>query len=194
LIASEPFVKVLFERHQFTHASTIQTARILSAFALGLPAYVLVKIFSTSFFARQDTKTPLVAATLAVITNIVFNFALITHYEHIGIALATSIATWVNAGWLIYQLQKQRYFVPDSRLRNMIPRIMTSTAVMGLTLEGVIQLLQPWLNSGEAIRAFALLCIVFAGMSVYFFASVLLGSLNVNDLRQYLIRKSPSPT
>jgi putative peptidoglycan lipid II flippase len=191
LVLSEPMIQVLFERNQFTHDSTIQTARILSAFALGLPAYVLVKIFSTSFFARHDTKTPLVAAVLAVITNLVFNFVLIAPFEHVGIALATSIASWVNAGWLIYQLQKQRYFMADRRLTNMVPRIVAATAFMGLILESCRAEFQPLLNGSEFTRAVALSALVTIGMAAYFAASFLFRSIDMKDLRLYLTRRQP---
>lgn len=189
LIASEPIIQVLFERNQFTHESTIQTARILSAFALGLPAYVLVKIFSTSFFARHDTKTPTVAAMMAVATNIIFNFVLISPFEHVGIALATSIASWVNAGWLIYQLQKQHFFVPDRRLKEMAPRIIVATIFMGLVLEIAMKFLANELNSGELVRAGALTLLVCIGGLAYFAASLFLKSFDIKELKLYVTRK-----
>jgi putative peptidoglycan lipid II flippase len=188
LIASEPMIQVLFERNQFSHESTIQTARILSAFALGLPAYVLVKIFSTSFFARHDTKTPLMAATLAVITNIILNFVLIAPYEHVGIALATSLASWVNAGWLLYRLQQKRLFIADRRLRDMVPKIAAATVLMGLVLEATVDNLHSWFYDGEAMRASALIFIIVIGIVVYFMASMLFRSVDLGELKKYMTR------
>jgi len=188
LVASEPMIMVLFERYQFTHESTIQTARILSAFSLGLPAYVLVKVFSTSFFARHDTKTPLHAATIAVITNIVFNFILIGPYEHVGIAMATSIGSWVNAGWLMYKLKGQRHFVIDRRMRDRIPKIVAASTFMGLVLEFTVGVFHPWLQDGEPVRALALVLIVASGMFVYAMASMLFRSVDLKELRHYLVR------
>lgn len=192
MVASEPMIQVLFERNHFSHESTIETAKILSAFALGLPAYVLVKIFSTSFFARHDTHTPLVAALLAVVTNILFNFLLYVPLQHVGIALATSIASWVNVGWLIYQLQKQRYFVADHRLKETIPRIIASTVFMGLILEITRVQLQPYWVAGEWIRIAALLFLISIGGMAYLASSLLLKAFDVKDLRLYL-NKKPAP-
>ncbi len=190
LVASEPIIQVLFERNQFTHESTVQTARILSAFALGLPAYVLVKIFSTSFFARHDTKTPLIAAVLAVISNIIFNFILYIPFEHVGIAFATSIASWVNAGWLIYRLQKQRYFLADRRLQDIVPRIMVSTVVMGVVLEWLrVQWLSYW-SADEVTRAFILMAYICIGVVTYFITSMAIKAFDWRDFRIYLNKKA----
>lgn len=189
LIDAEPIIRVLFERHNFTAESTLQTARVLAAFSLGLPAYVLVKILSTTFFARHDTKTPLHAAILAVITNIVFDFILISPYEHVGIALATSIASWVNACWLIYKLQSGRHFVIDRRLRDKMPKIVSATIFMGLLLEFTTSYSDVWLHGGQAVRTLALLGLVSTGILSYFIASMFFRSIDLVEFRSYLVRR-----
>lgn len=167
LVLSEPMIQVLFERYNFTHADTLQTAKILSCFALGLPAYVLVKVFSTSFFARQDTRTPLVAAILAVVTNIFLNFLLLNPFQEVGIAMATSIASWVNVGWLAFRLRKHRHFKADQQLFTSIPRILTATLLMGIVVELLAKAMTSYLSSSQLTRFISLIFIIGAGIAVY---------------------------
>lgn len=189
IIIAEPIIQVLFERHQFTHSDTIPTARILASFAIGLPAYVLVKVFSTSFFARHDTKTPLMAATLAVIANIILNFLLIAPFQHIGIAIATSIASWVNAGWLAFKLKKIGHFKADARLKDFVPRVVASTMIMAMALEVVTRALSSGLYGGEMQRVLTLLIIVSTGIMVYGLACLVFRAVELKELKQYMRRR-----
>ena len=95
-ILHKPIVSVLFERGAFDRVDSLATAGALQIFALGLPAFVLSKILTTSYYARQDTKTPLLFALVAMGVNIVCALIFITELAHIGLALATVIAGWVN--------------------------------------------------------------------------------------------------
>ncbi|MEM8812294.1 MAG: murein biosynthesis integral membrane protein MurJ, partial [Pseudomonadota bacterium] len=93
-------VHVLFERGAFTREDSIATAPALAAFAVGLPAFVLIKVFSPAFFAREDTKTPMWFAIVGVVVNVAGSLALFPVYQHVGIAIASSLAGWVNAALL----------------------------------------------------------------------------------------------
>ena len=92
-----PIVHILFERGAFTQEDAIFTSQVLSYFALGLPAYVLIKVLVVCFFAREDTKTPLYVSIVSVIINIILSLLLISTMREMGIALATAISAWVNA-------------------------------------------------------------------------------------------------
>ena len=82
-LAAEPIVRVLFQRGAFTAIDTNATASMLAALALGLPAYVLIKVLQPSFFAREDTKTPMVYAGIAMAANVVLSIMLFTmHRRH----------------------------------------------------------------------------------------------------------------
>lgn len=189
LVLSEPIIRVLFERHEFTHADTIQTARILSSFALGLPAYVLVKIFATSFFARQDTKTPLVAATFAVIASILLNLLLIKPFQHVGIALSTSLASWVNVAWLVYRLSREKHFIADERLKSLVPRFLIASILMGVAVEMMTGSLLSYLMAGEAKRVLALGIIISVGMAIYLFSCVLFRAVDLPELKATLLKR-----
>ena len=107
-ILALPIVHILFERGAFTQEDTIFTSQVLSYFALGLPAYVLIKVLIVCFFAREDTKTPLYVSIVSVLVNIILSLLLISTMREMGIALATAISAWVNAILLLIILMKKK--------------------------------------------------------------------------------------
>ena len=120
-ILSFPIIHILFERGAFVAEDTFYTSKVLSIFALGLPAYILIKILVTCFFAREDTKTPLYVSVVSVVTNIIFSILLISSMREMGIALATAISAWINAIILFLILYKNNNLSLESNLkRNVI--------------------------------------------------------------------------
>lgn len=97
---SELFIKVLFERGEFTALETIQTSQALIAYSIGIPAFIILKSCQPAFFALGDTKTPLYIGFLLLILNIVFSLLFMYFLRHAGIALATSMVSWF--GVMIY--------------------------------------------------------------------------------------------
>ena len=94
-------------------------ASALAAFALGLPAYILIKVFVFSVFSRAgDTATPVRAAAGALVVNLVFNLLLMGPLAHVGLALASSIAAWFNVGFLAWNLWKQQHLTFNRHLRH----------------------------------------------------------------------------
>ncbi|MEO5805424.1 murein biosynthesis integral membrane protein MurJ [Devosia sp.] len=106
-----PIVHVLYERGAFTPADTIAVSRALVAFAVGLPAYVLIRVLQPGYFSRKDTKTPTVFAGISVVANIALSFALFPSLTYVGIAVATSISAWLNAILLAIFLATRGHFV-----------------------------------------------------------------------------------
>ena len=106
-IAAEPILSVLFQRGAFTATAAHGTAMALEAYALGLPAFVLVKVLAPAFFARQDTRTPVRVGIVAVAVNLVLTLTLSIPFAHVGNALATTTAGWVNALALAWLLRKR---------------------------------------------------------------------------------------
>ena len=122
-------VKGLFERGAFTAADTPATAYALAIFALGLPSFVLIKVFSPAYFAREDTATPMRYAALSLTANTLGSIALFFLFRrlgfmpHLGIAVATTLGGWLNAGLLYATLVRRGNFVADARLGRALPRI-----------------------------------------------------------------------
>ncbi|CAO5677335.1 MAG: putative lipid II flippase MurJ [Holosporales bacterium] len=113
---SEPLIRLSFERGEFTSAATSAVTSTVLGFMIGLPAYILAKIFNSSFFARQNTLIPTVVAIAAMGVNIVFNVMLMDQYQHVGIAIATSIASWFNVIVLCFILIRRKEFSLDAAL------------------------------------------------------------------------------
>lgn len=93
-------IKILFERGAFTSEDSRLTYYALLAYAVGMPAFILIKIYAGAFYAQKKMRIPVKAAALSCVTNIVLNLILIQFLEYAGLALATSIAAWVNVIYL----------------------------------------------------------------------------------------------
>src|SRR5690606_33461470 len=107
---AHPIVRVLFERGAFDALATAQTAEALVAFAAGIPAYVLIRVLQPGFFAREDTLTPTLFAGVSVAVNIAISLWLFGTLLHVGIAIATAVAAWVNVLLLAFTLARRGLF------------------------------------------------------------------------------------
>jgi len=99
---AELFVRVLFERGEFTSLETIQTSHALVAYSVGIPAFIMLKSCQPAFFAEGNTKTPLYIGIILLVLNIFLSILFMYYWDHAGIALATSVASWI--GVVIYIL------------------------------------------------------------------------------------------
>jgi len=180
---ASPLVMVIFERGAFDHVSSVATAQTLGGFATGLPAYILIKIFNTSFFSRQDTVTPIKVALFGMLINVALNFALIYRFKHLGIALATSIASWVNAGVLVYLLKKRRFIYFDAALWKFLAKVLIPCGLTFVVLFVLKPLTLPYLQSDDGIhiRAIALSVLVGSGLLTYVITAWSLGLLRFKE-------------
>lgn len=127
---SQPIIHIIYERGAFNAENTIKTAEAISAFALGLPAFILSKILTPIFYANHDTKTPLKITIYSLSTNIILNIILMKPFGHIGIALGSSIAGWYNF-WLLYKYSKMHgNFQLDANLKSFCFKILISCCIM----------------------------------------------------------------
>jgi putative peptidoglycan lipid II flippase len=178
---SLPITQVLFERGAFGPDASLATAQALSAFSLGLPAFVLVKVLTPAFFAREDTKTPVKTASIAMISNIAFALALMPMLGFVGIALASAASAWLNVGLLYRLVRKNGWFAPDERLKFRLPRILLSSLLMGLVAFGVGHLAA---GSHFLGRALALLLAIGAAIAVYAALALALKAASLQDLKK----------
>jgi putative peptidoglycan lipid II flippase len=167
-VIPEAVVSTLFQRGAFGAEDALATANVLVAYAVGLPAFVLVKVLSPGFFAREDTTTPVRIAGVAVAANVVLGFALYRPLGAMGLALATTLASWINAGLLGLVLYRRGHFAPDLALMTRLPRAFLAALVMGaIVLFGSDQL-DHMLAGAELLRAAALAIVCGAGAAAYF--------------------------
>ncbi len=187
-----PVIQVLFERGAFTAADTKATADALAAFAAGLPAFVLIKIFSPGFFAREDTRTPMYFAGASVVINIVLALALFPWIGHVGIALATTLAGWANAGLLAVTLTRRGHFHSDGRLRRHLLIMLALSLVMGAAVfAGASYAIDTFRDAaGLTVRAGLLASLIAGGAVIYLGGAHLTGIFTTGDLRKSLKRGS----
>ena len=182
-VMAEPVVRVLFERGAFGPEQATATAAALAVYAIGLPAYVLVKALAPGFFARGDTATPVKIAVAAMVVNLVLNLILMGPFLHVGIAMATVVSSWLNASLMAYLLYRRGHLVADARLKSRLPRTVLASAGMGATLYFGMAELTPWLAGGEIERAAALAALVTAGLICFALLAQLSGAARLSDVR-----------
>ncbi len=167
-VVPHEIVSVLFERGKFDALATDGTAAALAAFAFGLPAFVLNKVFSPGYFAREDTKTPMYFAAAGMAVNVALSLALFPIYGHVGIAMATTAAGWINTGLLVYVLQRRGHFAPDLKVLRKLALILLASLVMGGAIEIASIWLEPLITAPMLLaRLGGLGALVLAGMMVF---------------------------
>ncbi len=180
-VIADPLITVLFQRGAFSASDGVETALTLAAYAAGLPAFVLIKVFQPGFFARQDTATPVKVAAVAVVANLACNAVLLPMFEQVGIALSTVISSWLNATLLATLLYRRGHLALDARLLGRAPKIVLSAALMAAALWFLADWLAPWLAGATAARVGALAGLVLAGLAVYAAACLLLKAAHPRD-------------
>ncbi|MBO9711531.1 murein biosynthesis integral membrane protein MurJ [Sphingomonas sp.] len=189
IVAAEPIVRGLFQYGHFTAEDTVKCSWALAGFSLGLPSYVLIKVLTPGFYARQDTRTPVRFATISVGVNIAANLALIPLVGHVGPPLATALSSTVNV-WMLYAtLAKRGHFVADAQLRRRIPRLALAAVLMGAAIWGFDRLLDPWLNGLIWERYGALVVLVGAGCAIYGVACFATRAFLLSDLKALVRRR-----
>lgn len=184
VLAATPIMGVLFEHGAFTAVDTEATAKMLSALALGLPAYVIIKVLHPSFFAREDTKTPMIFAAISMIANVVLSLGLFMAIGGTGIAIAATLSGWINVALLVLELKRRGEFALDSAFRRALLGMLAATACMGLAVFGLERLLDPYFASasGIAMQVAALVALVASGLIVYLVTAGLFGAAKFRDM------------
>lgn len=192
LVIAEPIVRVLYERGAFTADDTTRVAFILSIFGLGLPAFVLIKAFTPGYFAREDTRTPMIFAAISVAVNVTVALALFPSMGAPGIAVASAIAGWINAGLLLAVLIRRGQWGMDRPLLTRLPRIALSAAAMAGALWYAAGLAAPWLarTAGLLNQVLALGALVAAGALVYFALAFAIGGADIGMVKRNIRRRA----
>ena len=185
-----PIIHTVFEHGAFSRADTLAVAPAVLAFAAGLPAFSMTKVFQPGFYAREDTKTPMRFAIISVIVNIVASIALSQWFGHVGIALATTLAAWVNCVLLGLTLSRRGLFSLDERSRVRLPRIVVSGIFMGILLLAGAWALRDNYAEGRGFMAAAwgLLLLVTGGGLSYFAIAHLTGAMRLGEMKSMLKR------
>lgn len=182
-LAAQPIIQTLFEHGAFTHDDTIKTAQTLTAYALGIPAFLLVKVFASRFFARHDVKTPVKIALLSMVVNVTAALLLLGLLKHVGMALATSLATWVNAFFLYFLLRKTGEDLIDDELKSRLPRLLLCAGGMALATFALVLETRTWYEkTAPGPEILGLCAIIGLSSATYFVLLQVTGAFRLKEL------------
>jgi putative peptidoglycan lipid II flippase len=188
VICAYPVILVLFGRGEFTAESVLFSSQCLAAYAIGLPAFVLVKVLAPGFFARGDTATPVKIGVGCVALNLGLNLAFMLPLGHVGPALATSLAAICNCIGLGFVLHRRGHFQPDRQLLRRIVGMEAASIVMGAALIGARVLLFSGPSHG-LIRFLALGALITVGLLAYAVAAQLFGAYDLREVGRVMSRR-----
>jgi len=189
IVIPYPIITVIYEHGKFLASDTDATFKTLIAYAVGLPAFLAVKILASTFYANQDTKTPVKIAIACVLINLFFNLVLMSPLKYVGLALSTSIAGWVNAIALAYCLHQRKLFVPDILFKFRMLRFTIASLIMGIVLFIAYQFSKDYLQNELFVKALILGLLIGLGSLTYIGSLFAMRVANASQMREYFKRR-----
>lgn len=187
MIIPHQIIGALFERGAFEAKDTYVTAQVLAASAIGLPAYILIKIFSTVHWARQDTMTPVRISIIGIVFNIALSLVLIfiVGVGVAGIALATGIAGWLQLALHFRTLRRTKVVVFDAAFKRNMIKTIAACALMALVLFVLMMVLPAYISS----KIIMLGALIAAGLGAYGAFAYFSGLVNLSAVQKILARR-----
>ena len=182
LIASEEIISSLFGYGSFDELSVKNSAKALFYFAVGLPAFALIKVFSTFFFARYNTKLPFYISLISVLLNIFISIIFFKQVGFIIIPIATTISSWFNAIFLFVFLKKKNLFNFNLIFIDRFIKILAATILMGIFFNFLIYLFNDKLEYFENLKALYLIGTVVMGLIFYLLTAILIKAFKKSDI------------
>ncbi len=166
-LLADPILTTLFQYGEFTPHDVHMASLSLTAYAIGLIGFMLVKVLAPGYFARQDTRTPVRAGIIALVANLLLNLALVVPLKHAGLALATSLAAFINAGLLYRGLHRDGVHRPRPGWSTFIMKIAFATLMMAVFLIYLRGEASLWIEADLTLRVVRLSLMVIGGAAVY---------------------------
>jgi putative peptidoglycan lipid II flippase len=168
VMLADPLLVTLFQYNQFSAHDTLMVKYSLLAFAVGIPAFMSVKVLASVYYAQKNIATPVRFAVIALVCNIILNLLLIRFLAHAGLALATSIASMVNVGLLVMGLCQQRLLVFDRVWGVFFLQLLIAGTAMAAMLYWLTQDVTRWLAWHWPWRCAHLVMLIVVGKLTYF--------------------------
>src|SRR5215467_13771202 len=181
-LLAEQIASCLFEHGAFGPQDTVAVAGALTAICFGLPGHVLEKVFGAVSFAHEDTRTPMLAALIGLMTAILGGILLFPYFGHVGVATAIGISGWVGASVLNVILRRRGWLSLDADAKRRLPRIALATAVMACAVAFATYALGPEGAASSLGRLVTLAALVIFGVAVYLAALQWLGLAKLKNL------------
>lgn len=181
-ILGEPIIRLIFQHGRFTAHATVETARALTGYTVGLVAYSAIKVVASAFYALGRTRVPLAASLSAVAANLLWNVLTFGWLGHMGLALGTSIAAIVNLTVLLVALHLQVGRVINGAFLRALVRIVASSAVMAGLLWPLARVVTAVLRPGLLASTASVVVPVAVGVTAYFGCARLFGIAEARTL------------
>ncbi|AOZ50221.1 murein biosynthesis integral membrane protein MurJ [Chromobacterium vaccinii] len=169
-LLSGPLLYTMFMYGKFSAHDALMSQQAVIAYSFGLLGLILVKVLAPGFYARQDIKTPVRIAVTTLIITQVMNLAFVFPLKHAGLALSIGLASCINAGLLMYTLQKRGIYRPEAGWKSFLAKLFIAIAAMAAALLACLQWLPIDWHGHAWQRALWLLLLVGVGAAVYFAA------------------------
>jgi len=174
-ILSGPMIATLFQSDVFLAKDVAMAQRSLMAYSLGLVSFILIKVLAPGFYARQDTRTPVRIAVIAMATNMILNIVLVFPLAHAGLALATTLSASLNAFLLFRGLRREGVYLPQSGWPLLLLQGVAASALLAGVLYWGVGALSEWTTATTMDKVWRLLGLIVGGFFVYSAALLALG-------------------
>jgi len=182
MIGSEQITSALFGYGSFDQLTVSNSAKALFYFSFGLPAFSLIKIFSTFLFARNDTKTPFKYSLISVILNIIISLTFFSQIGFIIIPIATTISSWFNGLILLVFVTNKNYFKFNSSFIKQITKIIFSNIIAIFIFYTLINILGTYLDYENNYKFIFIILIVLLTFVSYIGFSIIIKAFKISDI------------
>ena len=162
-----PLIASCFTYGQFTAYDMLQTQKSMITMAIGIPAFMMVKILASGFYSRQDIKTPVKVGVIAMIANTLMCALFVYPLAHAGLTLASALAGYVNCGALLFLLIRRGIYKPPAGWVRFMVQLLIANGLMSVYLYFVTGTVSFWLDKPLVMRLSLLLAHVFAALVIY---------------------------
>ncbi len=190
IVLSEPIVSTLLQRGQFDHTAVKATASALVCYSMGIWAMVGVRVVASTFYAMQNTKTPVKTAMISVLVNMFLSIVLMQYLSHAGLALANALASAVNFLLLFYLLRSRLLTLDASDIGVSFMKTLTSSVIMGLVGWYMIRLTHWDLTDSSISKTVFLTCTIALCVLAYTISALSLKSEEVHYIYQIIMAKT----
>lgn len=188
IVMPHEIIALLFERGAFKANDTLQTSRALFAYAMGLPAYVAIKIFATSLYAKEDTATPVKITLVCVTVNVILALVLIKPLAHVGLALATTIAAWLQMIIFYVLMQRQEHIGFDTMLRKSMAKTLVVCISMAVVLVVTRYAFHSWVYSDGIKRMAGIGAMIACGGITFLGGMLVLRAIDFKQWKAFLVK------
>ena len=183
LIGSKEITSALFGYGSFDEISVKNSSLALFYFGIGLPAFSMIKVFSTFLFARHNTKIPFYFSLFSVITNILISVYFFSKIGFIIIPISTSISSWLNAILLFIYLKNKNYFIFQISFLSNLLRMFLSTAISSYIFYALILFFDNNLNYDNEYKILYIISLVIITFIIYIITSIITKAFKLSDIK-----------